>query len=80
MWPKGKTFNDAVVIGEKDEGLYKLKGQLEQALVKKKKELSELWHKRFAHIHNKASPIIRKMVTGLPELHAKHEALCKGCA
>ena len=29
MWPKGKSFDDAVVIGEQ-EGLYKLKGQLEQ--------------------------------------------------
>ena len=27
MWPKGKTIDDAVVIGEKEGGLYKLKGQ-----------------------------------------------------
>ena len=26
MWPKGKTFDDAVVIGEQEGGLYKLKG------------------------------------------------------
>ena len=31
MWPKGKTIDDAVVIGEKEGGLYKLKGKLEQA-------------------------------------------------
>ena len=24
MWPKGKTINDAVVIGEQEGGLYKL--------------------------------------------------------
>ena len=29
MWPKGKTIDDAVVIGEQEEGLYKLKGQPE---------------------------------------------------
>ena len=29
MWPKGKTIDDAVVIG----GLYKLKGHPEQALI-----------------------------------------------
>ena len=33
MWPKGKTIDDAVVIGEKEGGLYKLKGQPEQSLV-----------------------------------------------
>ena len=33
MWPKGKYFDDAVVIGEQEGGLYKLKGQPEQALV-----------------------------------------------
>ena len=33
MWPKGKTIDDAVVIGEQEGGLYKLKGQLEQDLV-----------------------------------------------
>ena len=33
MWPKEKTIDDAVVIGEQEGGLYKLKGQPEQALV-----------------------------------------------
>ena len=33
MWPKGKTIDDVVVIGEQEGGLYKLKGQPEQALV-----------------------------------------------
>ena len=31
MWPRGKTIEDATVIGEEDGGLYKLKGQPEQA-------------------------------------------------
>ena len=26
MWPKGKTLDDATVIGEQEGGLYKLKG------------------------------------------------------
>ena len=30
MWPKEKSFNDVVVIGEQEGGLYKLKGQPEQ--------------------------------------------------
>ena len=27
IWPKRKTIDDATLIGERDEGLYKLKGQ-----------------------------------------------------
>ena len=33
MWPKGKTIDNAVVIGEQEGGLYRVKGQPEQALV-----------------------------------------------
>ena len=33
MWPRGQTIEDTIVIGEEDEGLYKLKGQPGQALV-----------------------------------------------
>ena len=33
MWPKGKTIDYAIVIGEEDGGLYKLKGHPEQELV-----------------------------------------------
>ena len=28
MWPRGKTIDDAIVIGEQEGGLYKLKGHL----------------------------------------------------
>ena len=51
MWPKGKTINDAVVIGEQEEGLYKLKGHPKQALVHDTVERSELLHRRLAHMH-----------------------------
>ena len=33
MWPKGKTIDNGIVIGEQEGGLYKLKGHLEQDLV-----------------------------------------------
>ena len=33
MWPKGKTIDDVVVIGEREGGLNKLKGHPEQTLV-----------------------------------------------
>ena len=46
MWPKGKTIDDAVVIGKQEGGLYKLKGHPEQSLVHDIVEPNELWHRR----------------------------------
>ena len=42
MWPKGKTIDDVVVIGEQEGVLYKLTGQPEQALVHNLVEPNEL--------------------------------------
>ena len=70
MWPKGKTIDDAVVIGEQEEGLYKLKGHPEQALIHEIVEPNELWHRRLAHVHYRALPIASKAVEGLPESQA----------
>ena len=80
MWPKGKTIDDAVVIGEQEGGLYKLKGQHEQALVHDSVEPNELWHRRLAHVHYRALPLASKTVEGLLEIQKKHEGVCKGCA
>ena len=66
MWPKRKSFDDAVVIGEQEGGLYKLKGHLEQALVHDSVEPNELWNRRLAHVHYRALPLARKDVEGLP--------------
>ena len=66
MWPKGKTIDDVVVIGEQEGELYKLKGKLEQALVHDSVEPNELWDRRFANVHYRALPFARKVVQGLP--------------
>ena len=68
MWPRGNTIDDAVVIGEQERGLYKLKGHPEQALVHDTVETNELWHRRLAHVHYRALPLARKVVKGLPEI------------
>ena len=70
MWPRGKTIDDAVVIGEQEGGLYKLKGHPEQALFHDTVEPSELWHRKLAHVHYRALPIASKAVEGLPEFQA----------
>ena len=43
MWPKGKTIDDAVMIGEQEGGPYKLKVQPQQTLVHDLVEPNELW-------------------------------------
>ena len=62
MWPKGNTIDDAVVIGEQEGGLYKLKGHPEQALIHDTVEPNELWHRRLAHVHYRALPIASKAI------------------
>ena len=52
----------------------------EQALVHDTVEPSELWHRRLPHVHYRALPLTRKVVKGLPEMQAKHDGVCKGCA
>ena len=78
MWPKGKSFDDAVVIREQEGGLYKLKGQLEQDLVHDSVEPNEIWHRRIAHVHYGALPLARKAIEGLLEMQTKHEGVFKG--
>ena len=64
IWPKGKTIDDTIVIGEQEGGLYKLK---EQALIHDIVEPNELWHRRLAHVHYRALPIASKTI---PEFQA----------
>src|SRR5713226_461587 len=79
MWPKGKSFDDAIVIGEQEGGLYKLKGQPEQDLVHDSVETNELWHRRLTHVHYRALPLARKDIEGLPEMQEKHKEVFKRC-
>jgi hypothetical protein len=78
MWPKGKTIEDAIFIGTKEGGLYKLKGH--STLTHSTESPCELWHRRLVHINYKALPYVRKVVIGLPEFKVDHEGVCKGCA
>ena len=68
------------MIGEQEGGLYKLKGHLEKALVHDTVELNELWHRRLAHVHYIALSLASKAVEDIPEIQAKHDGVCKGCA
>ena len=65
MWPKGNTIDEAVVIGEQEGGIYKLKGHPKQALIHDTVDPSELWHRRLAHVHYRALPLVSKVVEGI---------------
>jgi transposase InsO family protein len=80
MWAKGETLNEAIIIGNEENGLYKLKGNSEAAMTHAIENSCELWHRRLAHINYKALPYICKAVTGLPELKGDHKGVCNGCA
>ena len=41
---------------------------------------TKLCHQRYAHLHYKALPEARKVVTGMPEFRDDHEGICQGCA
>ena len=60
MWPKGKSIEDAVVIGEDEEGLHKLKGRSEITLVHETTSPCELWHRRIAHIKIQGTTLCEK--------------------
>ena len=57
-----------------------MKGHPEQALLHDTVDLNELWHRRLAHVHYRAIPLVRKAIQGLPEMQTKHEGVCKGCS
>jgi hypothetical protein len=61
-------MNYAQVIGVRENVLYRLTVRPVQALLHDTISLSELWHRRLAHIHYRAIPALWKMVMGLPEV------------
>ena len=66
MWLKGKTIDDAVVIGIEEGGLYKLKWHTNSAFTACTISPCELWHRRLSHVNYKSLPIVKKVVVGLP--------------
>jgi uncharacterized protein YbcI len=78
--PKGSSINNARVIGICNGRVYRILGQNAQALVHDEVNTSELWHRRYSHLHYQAFPSLNKMVVGVPELQSVHEVVCIGYA
>eukprot|EP00253_Pinus_taeda_P010706 PITA_10706 len=74
-----RNLRDAFTLGFRVEGLYQVGGSLLEAMTCDPSLQSKLWHRRFAHLHFKALPDVRKMVTCMPEFNLNHEGVYQGC-
>jgi hypothetical protein len=79
-WHKHSHINSSKGIDIRDNNLYKWTIKPVQALLHDTINLSEIWHRRLAHIHYRTLLALNKMVIGLPEIQIQHEGICKGCA
>jgi hypothetical protein len=79
-WHENSHMDSARVIGVRENSLYRLIVQPVQALLHDTISLSELCHRRLAHLHYRALPALGKMATCLPEIHVQHNGVCIGCA
>ena len=75
-----RNFKDAFTLGFRVDTLYQDGGSPLGAMSCDTSLQSELWHQRFAHLHYKALPDVRQMVTGMPEFKVEHEGVCLGWA
>jgi hypothetical protein len=80
MWPSNESMGSTMIIGAQEGGLYKVTGQVIQALAHEIINPCELWHKRFGHLNYHALPGLQKMVTGMPVFSFEHNRICRGCA
>jgi hypothetical protein len=80
VWYKDSKIEDARVIGIREGRLYKLLGQNTQSHVHDEIPPSDLWHRRYAHLHYQALQSLKQMVVGIPKLQSMHEGVCRGYA
>jgi hypothetical protein len=77
---EGASPDITLRIGVRDVNLYRLQRQPVQALMHTSESLCELWHRRMGHLHHRALPLLRQMVTGLPDFSLDHQGVYRGCA
>jgi hypothetical protein len=80
MWPSNESMSLAMTIRAQEGGLYKVIGQVIQALAHEMTSPCELWNKRFGHINYNALVGLQKMLTGMPVFPFDHDSICRGCA
>jgi transposase InsO family protein len=80
MWPSNESMSSTMTIRAQEGGLYKVIGQVIQALAHEMINPCELWHKRFGHLNYNALPGLQKIVTSMPVFSYEHDSICRGCA
>jgi hypothetical protein len=75
VWYKDSKIENTRVIGTCEGWLYKILGQNTQTIVHGDINLSELWHRRYDHLHY--HPSLKQMVVGIPELQSVHEVVSR---
>jgi hypothetical protein len=80
MWPSNESMSLSMIIRAQEGGLYKVIGQVIQALAQEMINPCELWHRRFGHLNYNALPGLQKMVTCMPVISFEHDSVCRGCA
>lgn len=75
-----RSPKDAFPLGYRIDGLYQVGGSPLGTLTCDTYFQSELWHRRFTHLHYKALHGVKKMVTSMPNFNMNHEGVCQGCA
>jgi hypothetical protein len=67
-----------MTIETQEGGLYKVSGQVIQALAHKMINPCELWHRKFGHLNYNALPGLQKMVTCMSVFSFEHDRVCRG--
>jgi hypothetical protein len=80
MWPSNGSLSSAMTSRTQESGLYKIIGQVVQALAHEMINPCELWHRRLGHLNYNALLGLQKMVTGMPVFSFEHDSVCRGYA
>ena len=68
VWGKDSSIDHARVIRIHEGTLYRLLTPLSQDLVHLDVSPSEIWNRRYGHLHYNIFPSLNQMVNGIPEL------------
>lgn len=74
-----EKFNDEFKVGFRVDILYQVGGIPLASMSCDTSLQSKLWHSRFSHLHYKALPNVRNMVTGIEKFKLEYEGVFQGC-
>jgi len=82
VYVKHPSWKKKAQIGVRSNRLYKLQLESPMALIGSsgEKYLNELWHRRMGNLRHGTLIILKRTVTGVPELSKKQDDVCRGCA